>query len=205
MNLTVLTPPVIEPVTIAEAFVELRLGGPDDDFEDHPDYASVKGKLKAARQVCENETHRAFVPQTLRLSGSVSDWGVRRSIDLLRPPVISILAVTYYDASNAMQIIDPANYYAPGGQGFALMAGYAMPALYARPDALRIDYVAGYAPLTGANQADPQYWATGVEEPIKQAILLTLRLLYQNLDPPDRDATERARNALLWPYKVPHV
>jgi hypothetical protein len=223
MDLSVLVPPLVEPITIEAAFVELRLGMPGDDFAEHPDYNAVLGKMRAATQHCEDLTGRAFVQQTLRLSGATetlsasarcrgrSWWSGGGVFDLLRPPVQSIVAVGYIDTDGAEQTLDEADYYVVSGNTPQLRwaSGYTLPSLYDRPDALRIDYLAGYPPGTPADDYDPedppQYLADRVPAPIGQACLLTLRLLFENMDPSDREATERARDALLWPYKVLRV
>lgn len=222
MDLSVITPPLVDPISIEQAFVELRLGMPGDDFREHPDYAAVRAKMRAATQHCENLTGRAFVQQTLRMTGTpetLSASARNRSgvtwesagFDLLRRPVQSVAAVSYLDADHAEQSVDAADYYVISGDTPQLYfaAGYALPALAARRDALRIDYVAGYPPGEPDEDYDPdmppQHLAANVPAPIAQAVLLTMRLLFENLDPSDREATERARDALLWPYKVLRV
>lgn len=222
MDLSVLVQPPVEPITVEQAFVELRLGMPGDDFREHPDYGAVLAKMQAATQHCENLTGRAFVQQTLRLAGTpdtlAASARARRCVqwsdagfDLLRQPVQSIVSVSYLDADHVEQTVDAADYYLISGSvpQMFFAGGYALPALASRRDALRIDYVAGYPPGTPDEDYDPedppQHLAAHVPAPIKQAILLTLRLLQWEMTEGERASTTAARDALLWPYKLLRV
>lgn len=212
MDLSVIAPPLVEPITPAEAMVELRLITSADDIdEDDLDYQSILAKIQAARQYCENETGRAFVRQTLRLSGfDLSACRGRASIfSLLRPPVLSIDAVTYIDADGDEQTVEPDSYYVVPSDTprFYFISGYSLPTMHERPDAFRIDYVAGYPPGEPPEDFDPdsdppQHLAANVPGPLKEAIKFTLRLMYLDMTPADRAATENARDQMLWHYKV---
>ena len=191
----VIVPPTVEPISAAQAFAELRID-PGDDITASPDYAEVVSLIREARAHCENLAGSAFVPQTIRFSPDrLTDW---RTIELPRRPLLSIESVSYYGTDGMLTAIDSASYYAPAlyVPSLYFVGGYSLPVLHERPDALRIDYVAGYAP-TGADEGDPQYLASGVPEEIRRAIRLTMRLLYQSLDPREHEVTEKARDALL--------
>lgn len=215
-DIELLVPPPVDPVSVAEAFVELRLGLPGERISKHPDYAAVAAKVRAATAHCEDLTGRSFVRQTWRLTTGPSprDWLRCRMPDvyeLPRPPVRSIVAVSYIDPDGDEQIIDEASYYVIGGGAPQLrwVGSYNLPAVYDRPDALRIDYVAGYPPGTPADdygpEDPPQHLAANVPAPLRQAVLLTLRLMHWEMAEGDRAATTNARDALLWPYKVLRV
>jgi hypothetical protein len=60
-----------------------------------------------------------------------------------------------------------------------------------REDALQIEYTAGYGTT-----------AMSVPQPIRQAILLGVDLLWSPLTPDERKAMELARNELLRPYRI---
>lgn len=193
MALTVIAPPPVEPVTIQQVFRHLRLDSVDSP-EDHPDYEDVVLKMKAARRFCEKRTGKAFVQQTIRAIGS--------DMRLLRGPIISILAVSYYDTDNELQTVDPENYYLPDGEAVVSWAsGYSLPALYSRADALRVDYLAGYPPGEPPEDYDdedpPYYLADNVPEDLKAAILFDIQLQYDDLRPDQRAAIERARDNIL--------
>jgi len=211
MNLSVIVPPPVEPITPAEAMVELRIITSADDVDtDDLDYQSILAKIQAARQYCESETGRTFVQQTLRLTGfGLSSCRGRPSVfNLSRPPVLSIDAVTYIDPDGDEQTVDPASYYLVQGDVPRLyfVSGYSLPTMHERPDALRIDYVAGYRPGDPPEDYDesdpPQHLAANVPGTLKEAIKFTLRLMYLDMAPADRTATENARDAMLWHHKV---
>jgi hypothetical protein len=62
-----------------------------------------------------------------------------------------------------------------------------------------VEYTAGYQPV-----GSPPDYAANIPAPIKQAILLGVELQYSPLTPQEREAAEKARDALLTPY-VMHV
>jgi uncharacterized phiE125 gp8 family phage protein len=221
MNLTVISPPPFEPVTLAEVYRHLRLtpdhaGSPDETS--HPDDAMLRSQITAAREYVEVATRRALVQQVLRLShGSFpyycSGWWptYRRytaydRILLRRPPLIRVERVVFSDGDNVDQVIDPVDYYVTDDQVPELRfgTGYSVPTYYDRPDALRVEYVAGYAP-GGSPATTQEEYATNVPETLKNAVLLGVQLLYDNLAPADREAIERMRESMLQTYRIQHV
>jgi uncharacterized phiE125 gp8 family phage protein len=58
-NLTLITPPAVEPITPAEAIAYMRLDAADDYVSDI---------IKAAREYCEDFQHRAYITQTWELA-----------------------------------------------------------------------------------------------------------------------------------------
>lgn len=217
MNLIVVTPPAAEPVTLTEVYNFLRLDPDDDSPPSHPDDAMLRSQIAAARQDAENDTKRAFVEQTLRLYTARfpcndafvggARWfalaGSRGYIELLRPPLIAVQSVRYYDQDNALQTVDPAYWFVTDDFVPRLMFTdtFSPPLTYARNDAVLIDYVAGY--LSDDSPAvDP---AENVPAQIKQSILLGVQLLYDQLSPEQRKAIERSRDMLLVGYRVTTV
>lgn len=180
MTLTVVTPPAVEPVTFEQVYDHLHDPPQNDDH-----FARL---ITVARMDAENFTEQAFIEQTLLFSSFPCN---RRVIILPRHPVISVEEITYYDSENESQTIAEADYYLTAGNTLRFVETFTYPTLYARSDALRIEYKAGY----GAS-------ATAVPEPIKQAILIGVELQYSPLTPDEREAAERTRDALLRPYRV---
>lgn len=88
MNLTVITPPEEEPVSVETAKAHLRVDYSTDD-------ALIATYLKAAREICEGLARRAFVTQSLRLV--LDDFPTSAVLKLPRPPLQSVEAVTYID------------------------------------------------------------------------------------------------------------
>ena len=234
MNLTVIVPPPVEPVSAAEAFRHLRLDPIDSPEENEAEYPAVMSHIRTAREWCEAYTGRAFVRQTMRLSGralsrfrrgvfdyaQAGPWGDWRfnsdpfqdnAIELLRPPTISIASVKFFDAANALQTVDPASYYVTDEfvPRLCFVAGYGLPGAHSRPDALRIEYVAGYPAGTPADDYDatdpdavPVHLAANVPHAVRSAILIQCRLLHEKLDPQEAQQQADARDALLWPLRI---
>lgn len=217
MNLIVVTPPPVEPVTLAEVYQFLRLDPDDDSPPAHPDDAMLRSQIAAARQDAENFTKRAFVEQTLRLYVSRfpcndafvggQHWfslrGGRGYIELLRPPLMAVQSVQYYDQDNVLQTVSPADYFVTDDFVPRLMFidTFAPPLTYIRADAVRVDYVAGY--VSDDSPADDP--AENVPAQIKQAILLGVQLLYDQLSPEQRKAIENSRDMLLIGQRVTTV
>jgi uncharacterized phiE125 gp8 family phage protein len=99
-GLDLVTPPVDEPVTIADVKLQLNL---DTTYWD----AKVAGFLVAARQYIERVTNRVLLPQTW-------DFWMQRfpvgRIYLPRCPLTSVAWVKWTDTSEAQNLVDPATY-----------------------------------------------------------------------------------------------
>lgn len=214
MKLTVVTPPPFEPVTLQEVYAHLRLdtfseGSPPEE-PSHPDDAMLLAQIAAAREFVESATRRSLVQRTLRLSFGA--WPGRwcwvppssQAIKLLRPPFVRLVRVAYYGSDNVLVDVDPADYYVCDDlvPELRFTGGFGWPSLYGRPDALRVDYVAGY-PAAGSPPETQADYAANIPASLKQAILATVQLTYDNLSPPDREALERMREAtLLQPSRI---
>lgn len=220
MNLTVITAPPFEPVTLAECYKHLRL---DPDHEgspsetSHPDDAMLSAHITAAREFVEVATRRALVQRTIRLSCNAwprycYGWlppfrpqQVER-IMLRRPPVIRVDSVRYFDGENTLQTVDPASYYVTDDQvpELRFVSTFAAPTTFDRPDAVRVEYVAGYTPEGSPPTTQAEY-AASIPATLKQCVLLGVQLQYDNLAPADRMAVENMREAMLQTYRVQHV
>jgi uncharacterized phiE125 gp8 family phage protein len=199
MELITITGPSVEPVTLAEVYLHLRLDVDENSPVDtHPDDAMLNRFIRASRRQAEKITRRSFVSQRLRLSMDAFHAG---GIVLLRPPVLEFNSLSYYDAANELQVIDQENYFVTDGDQkprLQFLTTYAAPSLYARADAVRLEYTAGYEP----DDASPADYAANVPDDIKAAILIGVQLLYDDLTPERRERLERARDALLHDHKV---
>lgn len=215
MNIITLVEPTQEPVTLAEVYEHLRLTPDPGSPPTHPDDDMLTRQIKVAREDCENQTRRAFVKQKLRLVVDPQsrwwpwEWEWNRGyrdrrhgrhcfVELKKPPIAEVLEVSYYDQSNALTIVDPANYFATDDEPARLqfLNGFAVSA-YARADALRIDYWAGY-PFNDS----PEDLVGSVPETIKAAILIGVELQYDSVSPQQRDALAAQQKAMLSKYVV---
>lgn len=109
MSLTLLTPPLAEPVTLTEAKARLRVAG---DAED----SAINHWIQSARERVERDTGRACLAQTWveRRDGWAGDGRLcafGTQLRLLKPPLIAVEAVTIYDADDAPSEIDPAAFF----------------------------------------------------------------------------------------------
>lgn len=162
MGLKLITLPAEEPVSLAEAKAQLRVATNDQD-----DY--IGALIKAARQQIDGQDGwlgRALITQTWELT--LDSFPVSE-IRIPLPPLQSITSVKYDDSHGLEQTINAADYTVDTSQPFAWIipnSANAWPATLNAINSVRVRFVAGY----GA--------AAAVPEPIRQAILLSVRRLY---------------------------
>lgn len=217
MNLITVTPPVTEPVTLAELYSFLRLD-PFGSPPEHPDDAMLASMLRTARETVEQKTRRALVSQRLRLvlgappadrvlmgggGWSMDDFYLRpRAVLLPKPPLLEVHAITYFDAENVECTLDPASYIVVADTEPAqvqLVAGATWPEVYPRADAFQVEYSAGYAPAG----SPPVDWAANVPDQAKSAIKFEVQLQYDEIAPEKRDQIEATIDRLLVSLKMP--
>lgn len=142
MTTRLITPPVALAVSIADAKANLRETTTDLD-------AIITAWLEGIIAHAEHVTGRSFITQTWKRSLD----GFPAAIELHNAPIVSVTSVKYYDVDNALQTLDPADYLLDSNSepGIVLpSADASWPATYDRPDAVQVEYVAGY----GATEAD---------------------------------------------------
>ncbi len=196
MNIIELTQPPVEPVTLEQVYAHLNLT-PSGSPATHPDDTKLAAFISASRKQCEQIANRTFVEQRLLLV--VEGFPCNRMVNLYRPPVQNVLSVAYYDAANVLQSVDAANYFVTDDlvPQLQFIQEYGFPSTYPARDALRIEYTAGYAP-----EGSPADYVANIPEPIKQAILLGVELMYDSMAPDQRKAIEAARDSLLSGFKI---
>lgn len=187
----VVSPPVLEPVTLAEAKQHARLYV-DDGTED----AYVSSLVTAAREKLEATVCRAFITQTIQATfdgfshcshgdyDGVSLWRSRfgvpfqhiraDAIQLLYPPIQSVDSITYVDANGDTQTIDPGDYQVnvgtPGSVSPA--SGKSWPTPANLPDSVRVTFKAGYGDS-----------ATDVPEVVKLVVKIMVAHWYDRREP----------------------
>lgn len=102
MGFQIVTPPIVEPITLAEAKAQCRIDITDDD-------TLLIGYIKAAREWCELRDWRAYLTQTLAYWLDV--WPDTRFITLPRPPLQTVSKVEYYDAANVKYTLSSSLWY----------------------------------------------------------------------------------------------
>jgi len=162
MSLEILTQPTEEPVDVSEAKRHLRLAAGED--------VQIALLIEAARERCEREIDRAIMSTEFRFTRR--SWG-GISIELPKPPLISVSEVKYIDTGEAEQTLTATTEYTadttatPGR--IWLVKGQSWPSISsdaAHP--IQITYRGGYAS------------ANVVPSAIKQAIMLYVGHYYEN-------------------------
>jgi len=162
MSAILLTPPALEPVSLADAKAYLRIAHDDDDDV-------IAALIAAARLQVEARTRRALILQTWRLTRDV--WPAGGALPILPVPLLSVKSVAVYDEGGMLQEIDLARFHidtvgAPAILGFVRGA---LPAPGRINRGIEIDVEAGY----GDEPED-------VPEPLRQAIRLLVAHWYEN-------------------------
>lgn len=137
MTLEVVTPPVDEPITLAQAKDHLRVLHDDEDD-------LITDLVTVSREQAEHICWRALITQTLR-------YQLDRfppMIEPPRPPLQSVSSITYVDTAGATQILDASKYQVdtksmPGRIVPAF--GTSWPSTRAVPNAVTVEFIAGYA------------------------------------------------------------
>lgn len=168
MRLVLIEPPLVEPLTAAEAKARLNIG---DEISDQV----IDAYIMASRQVIDGADGwlgRAINTQTWRgaLDQFPTDCGGKINIPL--PPLQQVTEVNYLDVDGSVVIVPPANYQVVMGPRPYLLPVSAWP-IVSGFDAISIVFVAGY----GDDGID-------VPEPIRTAISLGvshLRSMTRNL------------------------
>jgi uncharacterized phiE125 gp8 family phage protein len=180
MSVQVITPPALEPVTLAETKAFLQL---DSDHEDD----LIAGLIQSARETAEDITGRALITRSLRqiFRGSPA----RGVFTLAKSPLVQITQVQYINAEGVAAQIDNSTFYVDLGQSRLItLAGFPKPAFVSPAEALWIDYTAGYGPAMAAVPAS-----------LRMAILLIVRELFEHRGEGESALPLRAQ-ALLAPF-----
>lgn len=157
----------------------------DDDQQDSYIRSLIVGITLAA----EHETGRAFIHQDWRVSLD----GFCGEIRLPKAPLVQVLSVKYYDASNVQQTLAASEYQVDdvSEPGRVLPAfGKSWPATSSRVNAVTVDYRVGYGATHEAIPGDVKSYILG---------MLALRF-----DPPaaGAEAAEKNLSGLLDASKV---
>lgn len=185
----IITPPAIEPITLADARLHLRVTHTDED-------ALIANLIGVARTDAENELQRSIITQTREIARD----RFPSAIELPFGPVSSVASIRFDDVDGVEQLLDPATYRVDTYRltGWVVpAAGFSWPATRNHVNAVRVRYVAGYGPLI----AD-------VPLPIRHWILIRLAQLFEHREQVVVGATVATVpyvDRLLDPYRVPSV
>ena len=168
MELDQVTPPAVEPLTLAETKLHLRVEFIKDD-------GLINGLIAAARQGFEGETGRQLITSTYT---GFLDRFPRHSLErihIAQPPLVSVTSVKYLDSSGVQQTWSNTLYTVKAFSGPKAVRGVLFPNFdqtypitRSIPNAVEILFVAGYGV------------AAAVPNDIKQSLLAVIGTLYEN-------------------------
>lgn len=211
-NFVTVTEPPVEPVTLSEVYEWLRLD-PEGSPQTHPQDNMLNTLIKAARKKVEVILKRRLVQQIIEAvldgfptynTGYYDPWMTHpRTLELLYPPLIEVLSVSYYDENNELQALASSGWFVSTDAlppTLNCTSSQVWPSTYRRTDAVRVRYVVGYPP--DGSPGDGPDLAANVPEGIKQAIMIEVQLGYDELAVDKRNALAALRDSLLAGYKV---
>lgn len=150
MDLELITPPAIEPVSLDEAKLHCRVDGNDED-------TLIAGLIVQAREWAERFTRRALITQTWRgwlcefpyLPVRLGESGWWYPIKIPKGPVTSIESIAYTDRDGNDQVLDASAYklHAKSVNRFPLVStayGTTWPTARAEANSVRIQFTAGH-------------------------------------------------------------
>jgi len=153
MRLILTTAANEEPVTLNDARTHLRISD-DDRTED----ALILGIISAARIEAERTLGRPLVSQSW--TAKMDGFPDSDEIELPLPPLVSVTTVKYVDPDGELQTFSSA-YYTVDTSGVCgriyLNYGYSWPDIRLEPNAVRIEFVAGYGDASAVPE-DVRAW-----------------------------------------------
>ncbi len=153
MGLIVITPPSVEPLTLAEARVQCHV---DDAAHD----AMLNACISGARAKCEGLIQKFLITRTVEQNFDA--FPPVNELHLRGCPAVSIVSVTYTDPLGATQALDPSA-YTLDATDFAdpwLLPAYGTtwPATRDSINAVRVRYIAGFGAAGADVPADVRVW-----------------------------------------------
>lgn len=155
MSLTLITPPAVEPLTLADARTQCRVDA-DDTSQD----SLLQDCIVAAREMAEHELGRCLITQTWRQQLDEFPATSDIKLDIAKPQ--SIAQLQYLDTAGAWQTLAGSAYVldaAVGPAGWLYPAdGTEWPATKAVANAVRIDIVVGFGATAADVPANVRAW-----------------------------------------------
>lgn len=153
MTLKLITAPAEDPVSLAEARLWCRV---DDGYT--ADDADLTMLIQSARVRAEHETGRSFLSTTWE---QVFDAFPAVELELAAQPVQSIVSVQYINSAGVLTTLDSAAYVLDDvtSPAFVLPAvGYSWPATLDTINAVRVQFVQGWASASNPLCAPLRQW-----------------------------------------------
>jgi uncharacterized phiE125 gp8 family phage protein len=181
-----LTPPAIEPLTLADAKAHLRVEHNDED-------ALIGALIKAARVHVEAATRRALITQRWRLVRDV--WPNDGRLTITPAPLQQVVAARVYNGNVGAQALDTAAFIVDRAASVLTLMPGAVIAPGRSAAGIEIDFDSGYGDA-----------AADVPESLRQAMRLLLTHWYENRGIAtaggETAISPAAVSALIAPYRV---
>jgi uncharacterized phiE125 gp8 family phage protein len=149
VGIRIVTPPTVAPIDVLGLASLKQHVNEAADVTDND--ALIATYCQVAWDYCERYSWRTLLTKQLCLS--LRGWFVNfgesyrfkcSTIPLPRPQVVSIESVEYYDEDNTLQTLATDDWAFDGNCDVVEIEIYNCPSLYDRPDAVHINYTAGY-------------------------------------------------------------
>jgi uncharacterized phiE125 gp8 family phage protein len=178
MSSILLTPPAIEPISLAEAKAFLRVEHDDDDDV-------IAALIASARIYVEAQTRRALITQSWRLVRDA--WPQAGKIAVRPAPLRALDAVRVHDGQGDPLEVDVEAFVVDTAGSVLVFAPWALPHPASTAAGIELDVTLGYGDE-----------AIDVPEPLRQAIRLLVGHWYEH-----RGVVADANAALSLPLTVP--
>lgn len=190
MGLRLLVPPAIEPVTLDEAKLHLRVDNDDEN-------TLIEALIKAAREYAEVFQNRAYITQTWELwLDNWPKWAEYPYFRLPRSPLQTVESIKYYDSDGGEHVVTDYIVDDISEPARVIPAGDSWPNVSLRKaNGIAITFKAGYGDD-----------AASVPASIKQALLLLVGHWYENRENVVLGAAVQempfAAKTLLWQERI---
>ena len=190
MTVLLVTPPALEPVSLAEAKAHLRL-----ETEAEDDYVSAL--VVAARLHVETMIRRVLIDQTWRIF--LDDWPADGLVEIPVGPVRSLVEVIVYDADGHPTPLAAAAYQIDTASHPARLRLLGTGPTPGRPlNGIEIDVVAGHGPS-----------GISVPQPLRLAIMTLVARWFENREGAAHGVVPASVagtiEALVAPYRMPRL
>lgn len=184
MSSILVTPPAIEPVSLAEAKAHLRVAHAEED-------QLISRLINSARRIVEARSGLLLIEQVW--TSFLDDWPDSCVIELPLAPISSIASVAAYGEDGIAAAVDPAHYYADTASRppRLLLRGSRV---WARPgriaNGIAITVTAGFGPA-----------AADVPQPLRQAILILIAHWFEHRGTDNPPPLPLTLDALIRPWR----
>lgn len=180
-----LTPPAVEPLSLAEAKVFLRVETTDDD-------PLIAALISAARLHVEMHTGLALVTQSWRMV--LDCWPAKGRIPVRPAPLQALAAARVFDFDGESRTVDTQAFVVDASTSTLSFIPWALPMPTRIAAGIELDITAGFGDA-----------ASDVPEPLRQAIRLLVADWYENraaVAGTEAAATPANASALIAPYRM---